>query len=152
MTVIEHFDVSRSRMNDLARRANGDDDVFAELLVAEHFDVRHDRDSTDWFDARNPRNGTKFEVKSARFELADGATGRFRLWREQHRSLVAAASNEGMTAWYAFVLFSRDGQPLKMRRVRVPTVTSLVDGWNRAGHQTKEGRQHKLPWPEVFDE
>jgi len=72
-------------------------------------------------------------------------------------SLTSTTSSRKATAWYVFVLYDRDGgEPLKMRRMRPATVTTLVeeigDGeWNLAGHQRRE-RQQKVPWTEVFDQ
>lgn len=144
-------DVSRRRLNELARRANGDDDLFAELLVAELYDLIHDNDQ-EWFDAV-ATNGTKYEVKSAHRFVGNGAQGRFRVWEDQHRSLTAASAAADQTAWYAFVLFE-DDQPIDVRRMQPTTVTSIVhdDGgsWNRAGHSQREGAQHKIPWKQVL--
>lgn len=124
---------------------------FAQEYVAQAYDLVVEPDQAEWYDCLNPRNGTKYEVKSTHKTVSGGATGRFRLWADQHRSLVAAASNEGQTAWYAFVLLDSNGEVDDVRRMRPSTVTELVDGWNQAGHKERDGPQHKLPWTEVFD-
>lgn len=123
--------------------------AFAEQLVASIHDLEHRPDETDWYDAVNPRTGTKYEVKSTHQELESGAPGRFRLWRDQHRSLVA--SDAAGTAWYTFVLLSSGGDVLDVQRRRPSTVTRLVESWNRAGHGERDGPQYKLPWPQVMD-
>lgn len=111
----------------------------AELHVVDEYDLEHAPEA-DWYDAVNPRTGAKYEVKSAQ------ADRRFRLWENQHRSLAAAEGQNA--AWYVF-LVSGEG----MRRVKPTTVTRWVrarGGWNRAGHDRRDGRQHKLPVSEVF--
>lgn len=78
------FDISRRRQQKILKRAGDNDDIFAELLVAEHYDVVHNQ--TGWYDCENMNSGAKFEVKSTR-EVIDGrnpskfvpTVGRFRL-------------------------------------------------------------------------
>ena len=89
----------------------------------------------------------RFEVDVV--TLSSGASGRFRLWEDQHRSLTA--SDGQATAWYAFVLLSGTGEVVDVRRMKPSTVTEIVGGdWNRADHAERDGRQHKLPADEVF--
>lgn len=124
---------------------------FAEQHVAEKYDVEHAPDEAEWYDAVNPRTGTKYEVKSTHKTLANGASGRFRLWADQHRLLAGAAGADGQTAWYVFVLLSPDGEIVGVRRMKPQTVTRLIEGtWNRAGHNDRGDGQHKLPYSEVF--
>jgi hypothetical protein len=130
----------------------------AERDVAREYDLEHCPDESEWYDCVNPRTGTKFEVKSTvkayEGEYSDGDPGRYRLWEDQHVSLVRADASG--TAWYVFVLYDRDGgEPLRMRRMRPSTVTAVVkeigDGeWNLSGHQ-RRGRQQKVPWTVVID-
>jgi hypothetical protein len=139
----------RRRLTELNRRAD-DRGEFAELLVAEMFDALHTPDETEWYDCRSS-SGTKYEVKSTETELGNGAPGRFRLWDDQHRSLLASSSNG--TAWYVFVLFE-DAGIRDIRRTRPPTVTRLVQEvgngeWDLSGHARGE-QQQKLPWEAVF--
>lgn len=111
----------------------------AEKFVAREYDLDHTPEA-DWYDCINPRTGTKYEVKSAE------KGRRFRLWENQHRSLTAAEGQNA--AWYVFLVDGGD-----MRRVKPSTVTQWVNqrgGWNRAGHDRRDGRQHKLPISEVF--
>lgn len=140
-----------SELRRLDERADGRDE-FAELLVATMFDLEHTADDVEWYDARNPRTGTKFEVKSCAIDRVKGGTGRFRLWESQHRSLVA--SDAAGTAWYVFVLFDGSGGIVDTRRCRPSTVTQFVrsDGgsWNRAGHADRDGRQHKVHYSDIF--
>jgi hypothetical protein len=139
----------RRRLTELNRLAD-DRGEFAELLVAEMFDALHKPDETEWYDCRTP-SGTKYEVKSTETELANGAPGRFRLWADQHRSLLSSSANGA--AWYVFVLFEDSGIR-DIRRARPTTVTRLVQDvgngqWDLSGH-TRGEQQQKLPWTEVF--
>lgn len=145
---------SRRRLRKLDRQ-NPDREDFAEALVAEMFGGRVANDVTDWYDVVD--DGTKIEVKSTEKRIGDDypADGRFRLWADQHRSLLA--SDASGTAWYVFVLFD-DGSLVDVRRCRPSTVTRLVedvgDGeWDLSGHVDRDGaEQQKLPWSEVFNE
>ncbi|WP_380681109.1 hypothetical protein [Salinigranum sp. GCM10025319] len=131
------------------RRANEEQGAFAEQLVASRYNLDHVPNEADWYDCVNPRTGTKYEVKSTHETLASGASGRFRLWEDQHHSLTV--SDGQATAWYAFVLLSRTGEVVDVRRMKPSTVTEIVGGdWNRAGHSERDGRQYKLPADEVF--
>lgn len=141
----------RRELRRLDERAD-DRSEFAELLVAEIYGLDHTGDEFEWYDAVHPRTGTKVEVKSTAVERVKGGTGRFRLWEQQHRSLVA--SDASATAWYVFVLFDGSGGIVDWRRCRPSTVTRFVraDGgsWSRAGHADRAGRQHKVHYSEVF--
>lgn len=114
----------------------------ATRAVAERYNLTVD--SAPWYDAVSD-TGTKYEVKATSRQLADGSTGRYRLWESQHRSLVA--SDAQATAWYAFVLLTRSGQVMAIQRRRPSTVTQLVNergGWYDAEHTGMDGRQFKL--------
>ncbi|MCD2199093.1 hypothetical protein LPA44_04160 [Halobacterium sp. KA-4] len=116
--------------------------------VAERYGL--EVESRPWYDAVSP-TGTKYEVKATSRALADGSTGRFRLWEEQHRSLTA--SDAQGTSWYAFVLLSQSGDVRRIQRRKPSTVTRLVNergGWYDAGHEGKDGRQFKLAHDAVF--
>jgi hypothetical protein len=132
----------------LQERARGESGTLAELVVAEVYGVEHD--PHEWYDCVSS-TGTKIEVKSAH-EVIDGedpsqfvaTPGRFRLWRGQHRSLVA--SNARGTAWYVFVLFDEHGSLVDLRRMRPSTVGRIIrdtGGWARSGHP--KGMQAKIP-------
>jgi len=95
-----------------------------------------------WADLKNPRTGAYYEVKSAQ------AGRRFRLWRDQHRSLQGFDSQS--TAWYAFVV--KTSRKRDIKRMKPQTVGRLVrdrGGWNSSGH-SRDALQHKLPVNEVF--
>lgn len=129
--------------------------TFAEEYIADEYGLEHRPDETHWFDCVDPSTGTKYEVKSTTTEYSgeysEGATGRFRLWLDQHRSLVAAQASEDQTAYYAFVLLDTNGKIEDVARRRPTTVTKIVDGdWNRADHADRDSRQHKVPWYEVY--
>ena len=99
---------------------------------------------TEWCDLINPRTGARHEVKVAE------PGRRFRLWRDNHRSL--AASDARGTAWYDFLVVTESGNVLEERRMKPSTVTRIVHqrgGWNRSGHE-RGSEQHKLPTGEIF--
>ncbi|WP_255195265.1 hypothetical protein [Halorarius litoreus] len=162
MTGIE--DVTREMIRRADKRAGGNNGTFGEILVAELFGVRHTPDEANWYDLRHPDRGTKYEVKTAQTRI-DGrnpdsyvdVAGRFRVWKGQTRSLIAASSAEGQTAWYVFVLLDADGGPLEIRRVKPSTVwrwaTEEVGtgGWDESGHDNPDRNlQQKLPVDIVF--
>lgn len=127
---------------------------WAEEWIAKKDGLEHVPGESEWYDVINPRTNTKHEVKSATREHESGALGRFRLWEDQHRSLLA--SDVQNVAWYDFVLLSSSGTVLEHRRMKPTTVTKLIhressSGWNRAGHGDRNSRQHKLPQSAVFD-
>jgi len=136
-------------MSQPANRRQGE---FATNVVADTYGLVVENDDADWYDAVHPNSEAKTECKSARRELADGSTGRYRLWEDQHRSLVA--SDASGTAWYGFVLLDDDGTVVDVQRRKPATVGAIVrdrGGWNQAGHSKRESRQHKLPWSEVIN-
>jgi hypothetical protein len=157
---------------DMVRRADeatqdleereGENAVFAQVLVAELFGVRHVPNEADWYDLRHPDRGTKYEVKAAQTTI-DGLVedervpvdGRFRVWKGQTRSLINAAAAEGQSAWYVFLLLDGDGDPLELRRVQPSTVwrwtTERFGGWDDSGHDNPDrNQQQKLPYGVVF--
>ena len=115
----------------------------AEAFVCAFYDLERtpNEPGEGWYDCINPRTGAKYQVKSAQRDR------RFRLWSDQHRSLVASDANG--VAWYVFVTSGEDP-----RRVKPSTVTKWVNergGWNKANHELRPGAlQHKLPVSEVF--
>jgi hypothetical protein len=144
---IDPRDLSRGDRRKLQRQPSFDQ--LAERLVAREFGLGLDDSDVEWYDLASD-TGTKYEVKSTSREIRSGP-GRFRLFEGQTRSLLA--SDARGTAWYVFVLFDGEAGVLRMQRRRPSTVASTVrdrGGWNRSGHDS-QGRQHKLPWSEVFD-
>jgi len=129
----------------MTRRANEQQGMFATEAVADIYDLEIETGIEDWYDAVNPRTGAKYESKSTH----EG--GRFRLWEDQIRSLIA--SNARGTAWVAFVLLDGSGSVVDVQRREPGTVLEIVNergGWNRAGHEERDGCQHKLPAEEVM--
>jgi hypothetical protein len=149
-------EVSRRRLNKLLGQSEGAGDL-EERIVAEAFDLLDvSGDDAEDADLRNPRTKSRYEVKSANARVGSGGTdtepGRFRLWEDQHRSIVGYDAQPDRTGWYVFVYSNAQGTPQVMRRVEPSTVTNLVGGaWNESGHEGREARQHKLPIDEVFD-
>ncbi|WP_338905229.1 hypothetical protein [Salinibaculum marinum] len=90
--------------------------AFAEEWVAREYGLDHAPHEADWYDAVHPSTGTKYEVKSTHRTVDNGATGRFRLWEDQHRSLAGAEGSDGQTAYYAFVLLDVDGEVVDVQR------------------------------------
>ncbi|SFH07667.1 hypothetical protein SAMN04488063_0105 [Halopelagius inordinatus] len=145
----------RKRMN-----ANESQGMDATHRAAAEFGLEVDTETADWYDAVGP-TGEKYEVKSTveeySGEYSDGDPGRFRLWEDQHVSLVHADASG--TAFYVFVLFDEpgvDGDVVDMKRLRPSEVTEIVndvgDGeWNLAKHPERRSRQQKVPWTAVFD-
>jgi hypothetical protein len=131
---------------------NPDDGELSETIVREAYNLEPiDGGELDG-DLVNPRTEARYEVKSTRGSVGGSSysnEGRFRLWLDQHRSIVGYDSQPNLTGWYVFVRFER-GTPVELRRVEPSTVTDLVDGWNQAGHDERDSRQHKLPLSEVF--
>ena len=149
---------SRDRRN---MDPNEDQGMDATFEVAQREGLEPDTETADWYDAVDPETGTKYEVKSTvesySGEYSDGAPGRFRLWEDQHISLVNA--NNSGEARYAFVLYDQpgpDGEVVDVAILEPSEVTELVneigDGeWNLSGHRQRQSRQQKVPWTEVFD-
>lgn len=142
------------RQQDMLRRGESDD--VAEEIVADALgpNGKHRPDRAEWYDVVLDSTGAKTEVKSTWTEIGDEfpAGGRFRLRRDQLRSLHAA--NATGVAWVAFVLFDEGSGEVRVRRVRPSTVSRWVrerGGWNRAGHE-EFSHQHKLPYSVVFSD
>lgn len=124
-------------------------DQLAEQIVAREFKTARGDVDAEWYDLRTDA-GAKYEVKSTSSEIRSGP-GRFRLFEGQTRSLIR--SDAQASAFYAFVLFDEDAGLLRITRRKPSTVLDLVNelgGWNKSGHESM-GRQHKLPYTEVFD-
>lgn len=140
-------DLSRHQRRQLQRSKRFGD--LAQDLAAEVFDgFGVEAAERHWYDLRHHSTNSKGEVKSTSQEVGDKypEPGRFRLWREQHVSLVASDANG--TAWYIFVVFVESAGEIWIRRMRPSTVTRIVNergGWNRSGHH-RYSQQHKIPW------
>lgn len=111
----------------------------AERGVAKKYDLAVVPDSeARWYDAKNPRTGAKYEVKSA------APNGMFRFWKDQHRRL-SAANSQG-TSYYVLVKMHGD-QPGAYMRVKPATVTKTIEkrgGWNEPVHRRRQ-KQKKVP-------
>lgn len=127
------------------QRVQGDAfDSLAEELVAEEYGVSEFNDA-EWYDCLDRDSGVKYEVKSTSTEIRSGP-GRFRLWKQQHRSMTTSEGQQS-TAWYAFVLLDLEEGSIKIQRRKPSTVTRILNergGWNQSGHESK-GKQHKMP-------
>ena len=140
------------RMRSLSRTQqeklqSGETGTLAEELVAEEYGLKHRPDETDWYDCVHPNSGAKTEVKSTATQIGQQyeAPGRFRLRRDQTRSLLS--SDARGVAWYAFVLYDFEKGEIRLRRAKPSTVSGWVSeagGWNEAGHEEFE-EQKKLP-------
>lgn len=150
---VETFTTRDLADSQLDRIRRGDTSNVATELVVREFNLVEDNATADWYDARHPNTDSKTEVKSCLSTVGNATTrdGRFRLWKEQLRSLSSAEARG--TAYVAFVLYRMDDREIDVRRVKPQTVTEWVadrGGWNRSGHSEFD-RQHKLPWPVVFE-
>lgn len=129
--------------------------TFAVEIVADVHDLVVDEASAEWYDAVDPSTGTKYECKSTHKTLDSGATGRYRLWYDQHRRLAGRDGQPDATAWYAFVLLDDSGDVVDVVRRKPSTVTTIVHeaggAWNRAGHHDRGDGQHKVPWRQVHN-
>lgn len=135
---------------------NSDHGEVAEEIVAAAWDLlEHEPNEEYWYDVRADlgSRSTKGEVKSCQRRVGQDypAAGRFRIRRDQHRSLVA--SDAQATAWYFFVVFDDETELITIQRRRPSTVTKIVEergGWNNSGHREFQ-YQHKLPIETVVD-
>lgn len=134
--------------------SDGDRQTLAEELVSDVLgdNWSHRPDEADWYDVVHDTRGTKVEVKSCLKQVGEKypGDGRFRLRRDQTRSLTA--SDRQGTAWYAFVLFDLENREILIRRAKATTVRQWVTdrgGWNKANHGEFD-YQHKLPYSVVF--
>lgn len=140
-------DLSKGRKK---RLQSGESSTVAEEIVAGKYGLNHRPNEAEWYDCINENTGTKTEVKSCFSKLKGGAKGRFRLRRDQTRSLLASDGQN--VAWYGFVLFDVDSGEIEIRRAKPSTVSSWVTergGWNTANHSEFD-EQHKLPFSVVF--
>ena len=109
-----------------------------EDYVARRFELEECPEN-DWCDLVNPRTGTQWEVKVCQ------PNRRFRLWEDNHRSLTASDGQK--TAWYYFIVVSKNGNIVDTQKRKPSTITRIVrerGGWNESGHE-RGSRQHKLP-------
>lgn len=120
-----------------------------ELAAAEYRGYSAFRDAGP-FDVAT-ESGSVAETKSTATTLENGNPGRFRLFKQQHDKLVR--KDRRGTGWYIFVLWDlrESGVTARLKRMNPAAVGNLIGGrggWNRSGHPA--GRQHKVPWREVF--
>mgnify|MGYP006284538385 CR=1 FL=1 len=142
----------RSLSKQQQRDLQTDSGTVAEELVAEVYGLLHRPDRAVWYDCVLKSTGAKTEVKSCWAVVGQQypARGRFRIRRDQLRSLLA--SDASGVAWVAFVLFDADAGEVLIRRAKPSTVARLVrerGGWNEAGHAEFD-YQHKLPYDAIF--
>lgn len=117
----------------------------AEEFVATVYNVEKDSGTASWYDCVSDL-GTKYEVKATLKERGSDI-GRYRVWADQHRSLVA--SDNAGTAWYVFVLLDGNRRVLDHIRCKPSTVTKWVNdngGWGPSGHTDRRSRQCEIPW------
>jgi hypothetical protein len=152
-------EITRKRFQKLQSQHEAPGDL-EESIVAEAFGLLDvSGDAAEDADLRNADTEARYEVKSANAVVDAGVVdgtqttepGRFRLWEDQHRSIVGYDSQPDRTGWYVFLRSDADGLPLQIRRVEPSTVTKLVDArWNDASHEGRDARQYKLPIDDVF--
>ena len=140
----------------MPRHPNREQGDFAEEWVATRFNLAHVAGEAEWYDCRRVSTGTKHEVKSTHETISgahnDAGRGEFRLWADQHRSLLA--SDASGVAWYDFVLLDAGGSVLAHQRRKPSTVSQVVadnGGWRPAGHEDRDSLQATVPFPDVMD-
>jgi hypothetical protein len=138
------------------RSPNRQQGEYAEDWVAARHGLAHVPGEASWYDCRNAATGTKHEVKSTHETISgahnDAGEGEFRLWADQHKSLLA--SDAAGVAWYDFVLLDGSGNVVDHQKRKPSTVSTLVrenGGWRPAGHADRDGLQCTLPHSVVFD-
>lgn len=133
------------------RRLQEDSGELAERIATDVYSGYSRFIDAPWYDGRRD-SGAVLEVKSALSTLANGADGRFRLWREQHENLLEYDRED--SARYAFVLFDVDsGRPtaklVQKQPAEVGHIIGARGGWGPSGHES-QGEQHKLPIEAIF--
>lgn len=135
------------------RRLQEDTGALAEVIATDTYAGYNRFVDAPWFDGRRD-SGAVLEVKSALSSLANGADGRFRLWREQHEQLLEYDREN--SARYAFVLFDVGGrEPVAKLKQKPPADVGRIigarGGWGPSGHDS-QGEQHKLPIEAIFED
>jgi len=130
-----------------SRRYQEDPGALAERLVDDAYQD-YSRGLASDFDLAS-QSGAVVEVKSTQTELANGAAGRFRLFKSQHDSL-----RRRDRSWYVFVVVDVSDRPLTARLVRkdpasIGRIVGSKGGWYDAGHTA--GPERKLPIGAIFD-
>lgn len=93
------------------------------------------------FDLRSPRNGTKYQVKSADLERD---SPRCRFWMPDHLKLVRAPQ-----ACYIVVTYRSSSGVKDIQKVPLARVAELGE-WGPSGHAGGKGRQKKLDVDELL--
>ena len=135
------------------RRLQEDTGALAEVIATDTYAGYNRFVDAEWYDGRRD-SGAVLEVKSALSSLANGADGRFRLWREQHEQLLEYDREN--SARYAFVLFDVGGrEPVAKLKQKPPADVGRIigarGGWGPSGHDS-QGEQHKLPIEAIFED
>jgi len=125
-------------------------------VASQSDNLLHAAGEASWYDVRRTTTGAKGEVKSTHESIKgahnDAGEGEFRLWSDQHESLLA--SDASGVAWYHFVLLDADNRVVQYCRLKPSTVSQIVErcgGWAPAGHAKRDGCQCRIPHSEIFD-
>lgn len=103
---------------------------------------RLERRPGEGYDLRSPRNGTRYQVKSA--DVARDSP-RCRFWLPDHKKLVQAPQ-----ACYIVVSYDSSGSKVnEIRKVPLAKIAELGE-WGPAGHSGGKGRQKKLPLEQLL--
>jgi len=152
-------EISRDEFRRIDEKSRGESGEFAARLVAAHYGATYEPDDADWYDVNTKATGTKYEVKSTHTTIDGenpgtfvGVDGRFRVWKDQLRSLIQSDAGDS-TAWVVFVVFNAEGTPLEARKMKPSTVWKLVqdefDGFDISGHISRT-KQQKIPIDALF--
>lgn len=117
--------------------------ALAERKAAEKYGFRLVHN--EWRDACYGE-ATPVQVKATQPERSSGATGRFRLWKADHRRL---RDEDG---WYVFVAYRPHGNQIKVSEMvrKRPRNVPVVSWYGTGGHPHGD-KQAKVAVSSVFD-
>jgi len=113
-----------------------------------------------WYDAfvtQEEERYCKVECKSCVNRYPSGAYGRFRIWRDHHRSLVEVANNQmdNTLYLYFFLVYTvEDAVEKEIGKAVAPVtiVDDILDGWTSREHVTMGTRDVRdISWRELLD-
>lgn len=117
----------------------------AEEAAARKFNLDLKSGTTDFWDATYSSNGRKVQIKSARYERADGP-GVFRVWREHLLSLSRVG---GSVVVVVLNPANPSREVLKVEKVS-PRLLLETGDFRPTGQQDMRGKHEaRIPWPEI---
>lgn len=104
--------------------------------------------SAGWWDARYRSNGRRVQIKSARYERANGEPGTFRVWRE---NLEQLAEHGGSVV---VVVTNPSNPERQVLRVAKVSPRELLDrgSFRETGQRAMSGKHEaRIPWRDVVE-